>query len=128
MTGQWTPEEAAEALRAGYLSPSPTPVTGTPMYVSWLRDALDAISRYTNETQRLGMHDLSLLDTLRDREAKGTLNCTAFEAMVRLIDAGETIYIGGPRGADLWTFFDEDVDETLKRVGLSKPGPDDEAE
>ena len=96
------------------------------LWVSWLNDALDAISRYTAATNRLGMHDLSLLDTLTEREKKGALNCTAREAMLRLMDRGETVFIGGPRGADLWTFFDEDVDEVLTRVGLVNPDYDPE--
>jgi hypothetical protein len=99
---------------------------GTAMHVSWLADALDAITRYTTATGRLGMHDLSLLDTLRDREGKGALNCTAREAMLRLMERGETVFIGGPRGADLWQFFDEDVDETLKRVGVANPDYDED--
>ena len=92
--------------------------TDDAMHVSWLADALDAITRYTHATQRLGMHDLSLLDTLRDREAAGALNCTAAEAMLRFIEHRETVFIGGGRGTDVWTFFDDDADEVIARLGL----------
>lgn len=96
-------------------------------HIATLAAALDAVTAYTTATGRLGMHDLSLLDTLRDREAKGMLNCTATQALDRLIERDERVFIGGPRGSDLWTFFDEDVDETLARVGLVNPDYDDEA-
>jgi len=97
-------------------------------HVALLSTALDAITRYTTATGRLGMHDLSLLDSLRDREGKGALTCTAPEAMTALMKRGEAVFIGGPKGADLWTFFDEDVDETLTRAGLVNPAYDPEAD
>lgn len=83
--------------------------------VTRLGEALDAVSRYTTETGRLGMHDLALLETLRGQAG---LTVTPAEAMLRLIAHGDAVFIGGPKGTGIWDAMDEDTAEILDRLGL----------
>jgi hypothetical protein len=80
-----------------------------------LRTALDAITQYTENTGRLGMHDLALLETLRGQAG---LTVPADEAMARMVETDERVFIGGPKGTEIWDGVDEDTAEILDRLGL----------
>lgn len=94
------------------------PDTSTGAQVARLQSLLRDLTTYSQDTGRLGLHDLPLYETLREQAARGQMNVSAEDAMVTFLDTGATVFVGGPKGYGIWEQFDDEALDESVRLGL----------